>query len=202
MMMPTWFRELRHVETIAGEPTSNEERDNWRKFVRERMKTVSVALVLCLNIGVDPPDVIKPNPCAKLECWIDPLSTQSQKAMDKIGAALQKQYERWQPRARYKVANDPTVEEVKKLCSSMRRNAKEERVLFHYNGHGVPRPTENGEIWVFNKNFTQVNNILLTVELVIVRFCCSIYHCRYTTYKRGWDIHLFTCGIAIRRGRW
>ncbi|CAB1344925.1 unnamed protein product, partial [Coregonus sp. 'balchen'] len=31
----------------------------------------------------------------------------------------------------------------------------EERVLFHYNGHGVPRPTVNGEIWVFNKNYTQ-----------------------------------------------
>jgi regulator-associated protein of mTOR len=30
-----------------------------------------------------------------------------------------------------------------------------ERVLFHYNGHGVPQPTENGELWVFNKTFTQ-----------------------------------------------
>jgi regulatory associated protein of mTOR len=37
----------------------------------------------------------------------------------------------------------------------MRRNAKDERILFHYNGHGVPRPTSNGEIWVFNRNFTQ-----------------------------------------------
>lgn len=37
----------------------------------------------------------------------------------------------------------------------MRRCAKEDRVVFHYNGHGVPRPTENGEIWVFNKNYTQ-----------------------------------------------
>ena len=34
------------------------------------MKTVSVALVLCLNIGVDPPDVVKTDPCARLECWI------------------------------------------------------------------------------------------------------------------------------------
>jgi regulator-associated protein of mTOR len=59
---------------------------------------------------------------------------------------LQLQYERWQPRARYKVAADPTVEEVKKLCVSLRRSAKEERVLFHYNGHGVPRPTANGEV--------------------------------------------------------
>jgi regulator-associated protein of mTOR len=47
------------------------------------------------------------------------------------------------------------VEEVKKLCVSLRRNAKDERVLFHYNGHGVPKPTSNGEIWVFNKNYTQ-----------------------------------------------
>ena len=30
-----------------------------------------------------------------------------------------------------------------------------ERVLFHYNGHGVPRPTPNGEIWVFNRQYTQ-----------------------------------------------
>lgn len=37
------------------------------------MKTVSVALVLCLNIGVDPPDVVKTDPCARLECWIGEL---------------------------------------------------------------------------------------------------------------------------------
>lgn len=34
------------------------------------MKTVSVALVLCLNVGVDPPDIVKTQPCARLECWI------------------------------------------------------------------------------------------------------------------------------------
>ena len=123
-----------------------------------QMKTVSVALVLCLNVGVDPPDVVKTSPCARLECWIgrylgpsiprklyhysfvvmaspmfnnsmlnpslDPLTTSSQKALEAIGANLQRQYERWQPRARYKQSLDPTVEEVKKLCTSLRRNAK------------------------------------------------------------------------------
>lgn len=29
--------------------------------------------------------------------------------------------------------------------------SKTERVLFHFNGHGVPKPTANGEIWFFNK---------------------------------------------------
>ena len=81
----------------------------------------------------------------------DPLAMPPSKAIEAIGNSLQKAYERWQPRARYKQSLDPTVEEVKKLCMSLRRNAKEERVLFHYNGHGVPKPTTNGEIWVFNK---------------------------------------------------
>lgn len=80
--------------------------------------------------------------------FIDPLI--QPKAIDAIGDSLQKAYERWQSKARYKIAKDPTVEHVKKLCTSLRKNAKEERVLFHYNGHGVPRPTDNGEIWVFN----------------------------------------------------
>jgi len=39
-----------------------------------QMKTVSVALVLCLNVGVDPPDVVKINPCARLECWVGKLT--------------------------------------------------------------------------------------------------------------------------------
>jgi len=99
------------------------------------MKTVSVALILCLNVGVDPPDVIKTQPCARLECWIgdftisfstlnfnnisklhynfpDPLSMSPQKALEAIGINLQKQYERWQPRARYKQTLDPTADEV------------------------------------------------------------------------------------------
>ncbi|XP_042614052.1 regulatory-associated protein of mTOR isoform X1 [Cyprinus carpio] len=148
--LPLAFMKKRHTEKIEG---SKALAQSWR--MKDRMKTVSVALVLCLNVGVDPPDVVKTSPCARLECWIDPLSMSPQKALETIGSNLQKQYENWQPRARYKQSLDPTVDEVKKLCTSLRRNAKEERVLFHYNGHGVPRPTVNGEIWVFNKNYTQ-----------------------------------------------
>ena len=33
-------------------------------------KTGGFALVYCLNIGIDPPDVIKTDPCARLECWL------------------------------------------------------------------------------------------------------------------------------------
>ena len=125
----------------------------WRQ--RERTKTTAAALVLCLNIGVDPPDAVRVPPCARLECWVDPGSMAPPKALETVGQALQAQYERWQPRARYRLHLDPTTDDVRKLASSARRAARGERVLFHYNGHGVPRPTPNGEVWVFNRAYTQ-----------------------------------------------
>ncbi|KPP79299.1 hypothetical protein Z043_101138 [Scleropages formosus] len=91
--LPLAFMKKRHSEKIEG---SKALAQSWR--MKDRMKTVSVALVLCLNVGVDPPDVVKTSPCARLECWIDPLSMSPQKALETIGANLQKQYENWQPR--------------------------------------------------------------------------------------------------------
>jgi hypothetical protein len=91
--LPVCFIQRRHTEKIAA-PESIAK--SWR--MKERMKTVSVALVLCLNVGVDPPDVVKPSPCARTETWIDPLSMSPQKALETVGNNLQKQYERWQPK--------------------------------------------------------------------------------------------------------
>ena len=127
----------------------------WR--MRDRVKTVVASLTLCLNIGVDPPDVVKTNPTATLECWVDPASpsTANTKVMDTIGKALQTQYESLSIRTRYKQFLDPSVDETKRCCVNLRRNARDERVLFHYNGHGVPLPTSSGEIWYFNRNYTQ-----------------------------------------------
>lgn len=128
---------------------------DWR--MKDRMKTVSAALAICLNIGVDPPDVIKTNPTAKLEAWVDPTGNSggTTKTMEQIGKRLQEQYESLSLRTRYKQYLDPSIDETKRFCVSLRRNAKDERVLFHYNGHGVPLPTASGEIWVFNKGYTQ-----------------------------------------------
>uniref|UniRef100_A0A8C2WZG3 Regulatory associated protein of MTOR complex 1 n=1 Tax=Cyclopterus lumpus TaxID=8103 RepID=A0A8C2WZG3_CYCLU len=63
--LPLAFMKKRHSEKIEG---SKALAQSWR--MKDRMKTVSVALVLCLNVGVDPPDVVKTSPCARLECWI------------------------------------------------------------------------------------------------------------------------------------
>ncbi|EGW35348.1 Kontroller of growth [Spathaspora passalidarum NRRL Y-27907] len=126
------------------------------KVMKERQKTISAVLVLCLNLGVDPPDIMKTYPCAKYEAWCDPSTfTDTKKAIENIGKNLQSQYETLSLRTRYKQSLDPCVEDVKRFCNTLRRNAKDERILFHYNGHGVPQPTASGEIWVFNRGYTQ-----------------------------------------------
>ena len=51
-------------------------------------------------------------------------------AIKKIGSELQKQYERWQPKALIKQCLDPTVDDVKRTCIALRKNAKVSRVSF------------------------------------------------------------------------
>lgn len=97
-----FLNDRRHKLEKAPEPDEPQHQPSWR--LKERMKTVGVTLIVCLNIGVDPPDVVKPPPTAfaRKQCWYDPLSAPKQKALENVGNALQQQYEKWQPKAKYK----------------------------------------------------------------------------------------------------
>ena len=147
-----YFTDKRH-DTTGKPKTPPVTVQDWR--MRDRLKTVSAAIAICLNIGVEPPDQLRTSPGARLEAWQDPTVQPAAKALENIGKALQAQYETLAIRTRYKQYLDPSIEETKKFSISLRRNAKDERILFHYNGHGVPKPTASGEIWVFNRNYTQ-----------------------------------------------
>lgn len=170
--LPSWQRRQLHADypAVSGansweglqiQEKSSSTAPDWR--LRDRMKTVGVGLILCLNVGTDPPDVVKPHPCAVLQCWMNPLTVSRAKAREMIGERLEQQYARWQlaritatrPQLRHRRTIDPTVEDVRTLCLGLRKQARQERVLLHYNGHGVPRPTDHGEIWVFDKNHTE-----------------------------------------------
>lgn len=35
-----------------------------------QLKTMGVALIMCPNVGIDPPDDLKLQSCARLECWV------------------------------------------------------------------------------------------------------------------------------------
>ena len=61
---------------------------------------------------------------------------------------------------------DPSLANVESVCEEVRASsdkASQTRVLFHYNGHGVPLPTEYGEIWVFNKRFDKYKPVLISI---------------------------------------
>ena len=139
---------------LAKESAALRSLDAWKTA---RTRTTAVGLIACLNIGTDPPGDTVPRvpPFAREECWIDPASMAPRAALDAIGNALYAQYDRWQPKAKYKLSLDPTVDDIKKLAVSLRKFAKEDRVLLHFNGHGVPLPTVNGEVWGFNSKYTQ-----------------------------------------------
>jgi hypothetical protein len=53
----------------SGACTKFDSENDGTFYFEWQMKTGWVALCLCLNIGVDPPDVIKISPYARLECW-------------------------------------------------------------------------------------------------------------------------------------
>ncbi|KAK9455107.1 hypothetical protein V1511DRAFT_499476 [Dipodascopsis uninucleata] len=81
-------------------------------------------------------------------------------------------------RTRYKQSLDPNVDDAKRFCISLRRGAKDERILFHYNGHGVPRPTASGEIWVFNKGYTQYIPVsIYDLQSWLGAPCLFVYDC-------------------------
>ncbi|TID15735.1 hypothetical protein CANINC_004264 [Pichia inconspicua] len=126
------------------------------KSTGNKKKTTMAALVLCLNLGIPPPDIIRPQEYPILEAFVNPTTYPDSKlALQAIGKSLQSNYESISSRAKFKHSLDPSVEDLKRLCTSLRRNAKDDRILFHYNGHGVPQPTPSGEIWVFNRGYTQ-----------------------------------------------
>ncbi|KAG2035660.1 raptor N-terminal caspase like domain-containing protein [Suillus americanus] len=154
-IIPYWSAK-RHLTCGNASPRSSSARlFPWRGSAPGKLKTANAALVLCLNIDVDPPDIIKTNPCAALECWVNPHSLPSHKALEAIGSNLQHQFEGLSLKIPYKPILDPSYEDLRRFCITLRKQAKDETVCFYYNGHGVPKPTPSGELWCFNRNYTQ-----------------------------------------------
>ncbi|KAJ1673227.1 Target of rapamycin complex 1 subunit kog1, partial [Spiromyces aspiralis] len=130
-------------------------------------KTTDIVAIMCLNLGVDPPDCIKPVDCPKLEAWINPHQLPNsythngdqrnslERARDLIGKSLQQQFSSLQSqRLAVHMLMDPAIEVIQRKCARIQRG-NHGRVVFYYNGHGVPRPTSNGDIWAFDEAFEQ-----------------------------------------------
>eukprot|EP00966_Prymnesium_polylepis_P157248 3634522-Prymnesium_polylepis.1 len=55
----------------------------------------------------------------------------------------------------FKQCLDPTAESLHRTCSRLRREARDDMLLFHFSGHGVPAPSTLGEMWLFNDTYTE-----------------------------------------------
>ena len=66
--LPTFFSR-EHFEFVQSHSGGDEGDDArpWR--LRDRTKTTAGLLIMCLNIGTDPPDRVLTPPCARLEAW-------------------------------------------------------------------------------------------------------------------------------------
>ncbi|KAJ2183498.1 Target of rapamycin complex 1 subunit kog1, partial [Coemansia sp. RSA 530] len=131
---------------------------DWR--THEKLRTAGALLAVCLNLGTDPPDLVRPKDRARLEAWVDPdapmqVPTPEELALEAannagaqrnvarertpmkaIGESLQRQFEHINRHAKYRQLLDCSMEDLRKQCMGFRRAAKEERLLFYYNGHG------------------------------------------------------------------
>ncbi|KAJ3435346.1 regulatory-associated protein of mtor [Anaeramoeba flamelloides] len=176
--IPNSFKKSKYYLKWLTPPIGNNE--NWDLISKSKTQTELGILCTCLNLGIDPPDVVKPNPCSTLECWVNPKQFSKKTALNMIMKNLEKQFKSCEPRAEYIVSLDPTLVKLKKFCQVKRRTENNGRVLFYYNGHGVPRPSKKGEIWVFNDNYTQYIPLLVK-ELKLWLGLPSIYvfDCNY-----------------------
>ncbi|EKM61656.1 uncharacterized protein PHACADRAFT_248390 [Phanerochaete carnosa HHB-10118-sp] len=102
----------------------------------------------------------------------------SYKALEIIGTNLRHQFEGLSPKIMYKAFLDPSDNELREGCIKARNSAKDDAVLFHYNGHGVPKPTPSGELWCFNKNYTQyIPMSLQELQRCLGTPCVYIWDC-------------------------
>ena len=154
---PSFFTEARHL----AEPVEVQPSQEWRV---KSTRTHGGVLAVCLNAEVEPPDCVFPRAlrtgAGRLLCGIDPLGAsqaEQRKVVGRIGRQLELQYEQLHGSRStvFKQCLDPTVEALHRACRRQRREARDEALLFHFCGHGVPAPSELGEIWLFNDSYTE-----------------------------------------------
>lgn len=119
------------------------------------VRTPHLIICCCLNVGVEPPGYRKPRVTSTVLSWINTKEHRKREVGYDITVQLWKQYQRYsaQPLSTDPLW-DPTTERVKRACMAARERFGKDRVLFHYNGHGVPLPTVNHECWFFDENIT------------------------------------------------
>ncbi|KAL0219182.1 hypothetical protein P9112_004835 [Eukaryota sp. TZLM1-RC] len=155
-----------HIKPISRKAYSLSLPDNTSHVPR----TTRAGLVLCLHIGFEPPDDcwVDGQPRAVMECFLNPATLPLASANSFVAKELRTQFKQIKlSESSLECAVDLVVENIHAFCTNLRRlhpteqyddsrrsHIHTDRVLFYYNGHGVPRPTST-ELWFLNKHHTK-----------------------------------------------
>ena len=119
------------------------------------LKTGQMILCCCLNIGTDPRGFTKPRNTSTTYSWVNTKDRQKREVGVDITMAIAANLQRYCGNTTTTDSLcDPTPETIKKACSAASASVSKDRVLYYYNGHGVPAPTMNHECWYFDENIT------------------------------------------------
>jgi regulator-associated protein of mTOR len=68
---------------------------------------------------------------------------------------LHDQFEGLSLKIAYKPILNPCLEDPRRFRQTLPKQAKDDAVLSYYNDLGVPKPIASGELWCFNRKYTQ-----------------------------------------------
>ncbi|EDR23065.1 hypothetical protein, conserved [Entamoeba dispar SAW760] len=152
------------------------------------VRTPHLIICCCLNIGIEPPGYKKPKVSSNIFGWINTKEHKKREIGYEITNQIGIQYQRYcTPTVTTEGLWDPTIEKVKKACIGARERFGKDRILFHYNGHGVPLPTINHECWFFDEEITTYVPMNIS----------EIYSC---IGERG--VYVFDCPYSERLFKW
>ncbi|KAJ2850542.1 Target of rapamycin complex 1 subunit kog1, partial [Coemansia brasiliensis] len=148
-----------HMESRADFHTNprslalaNMQLNSWR--LSNRIHTVDMLMVVCVDLHSKKYQSGHQHRQAILEAWTDlSQTTSSAEKSAALGSSLVKQFAQ---QLLADIGSKPLIDcdefRLERHCLEARIKAHDQRMLFYYNGHGVPCPTSDGSFWVFRKH--------------------------------------------------
>ncbi|KAJ2352525.1 Target of rapamycin complex 1 subunit kog1, partial [Coemansia sp. RSA 2618] len=145
-----------HPRSLA---LANMQLDDWRPH--HQICTKSALLATCLDLDSNKYRHGADKQGAILEAWTDPSSIGDRaKRYSTIAERLTSQFQNLPGKITHKPLVDCDVFRLQRNCLQFRNESMEHRVIFYYNGHGMPVPTADGSFWVFHRQTYGSNNYM------------------------------------------
>ncbi|KAJ2076634.1 Target of rapamycin complex 1 subunit kog1, partial [Coemansia sp. RSA 988] len=123
--------------------------------LQNKLRTTGALLAVYLNLddiseSYDADTNVQP----VLEAWVNPYTLPDQpRKSDVVAQNLIDQFGQIASQVTYKPLMDRSFARLKEYCMHYRSTVDDERIMFYYNGHGMPFPTPEGNFWVRQQQY-------------------------------------------------